>query len=184
VTLATIERSSDRGQDGIAADHGFTVAAGNQCGSRPSTNTSCGLTGRHATARASAHSDPAECCRGRCAMSGARQPRPARLRKFLRAASRASAGSSFWNHLGPRGTRLGSSTTAAATTGPAAGPLPASSQPAIGQKPAFDRRALAAEGGADVVIAERASRTTRTALSAPARGRANESWRDGARGGV
>src|SRR5580704_4838152 len=35
----------------------------------------------------------------------------------------------------PRGTRLGSRMTAAATTGPANGPLPASSHPAIGQTP-------------------------------------------------
>ena len=36
--------------------------------------------------------------------------------------------------------RLGSSTTAAATTGPASGPLPASSQPATGQMPWLSAR--------------------------------------------
>src|SRR5579885_1091532 len=36
--------------------------------------------------------------------------------------------------------RFGSSTTAAATTGPAKGPLPASSQPATGQMPFFKAR--------------------------------------------
>src|ERR1700722_4580062 len=49
----------------------------------------------------------------------------------------------------PLGIRLGSSTTAAATTGPASGPRPASSQPATGQTPrlisARSRRKLGGE---------------------------------------
>ena len=45
------------------------------------------------------------------------------------------SGSSFFESSSPRGTHLGSSTTAAATTGPASGPLPASSQPATGHTP-------------------------------------------------
>ena len=52
----------------------------------------------------------------------------------------------------PLGIRLGSSTTAAATTGPASGPRPASSQPATGQTPrlisARSRRKL---GGATAI---------------------------------
>src|SRR5471030_1616388 len=52
----------------------------------------------------------------------------------------------------PLGIRLGSSTTAAATTGPANGPRPASSQPATGQMPrlisARSRRKL---GGATAI---------------------------------
>ena len=52
----------------------------------------------------------------------------------------------------PFGIRLGSSTTAAATTGPASGPRPASSQPATGQTPrlisARSRRKL---GGATAI---------------------------------
>src|ERR1700726_3152645 len=52
----------------------------------------------------------------------------------------------------PLGIRLGSSTTAAATTGPASGPRPASSQPATGQMPrliiARSRRKL---GGATAI---------------------------------
>ena len=42
-----------------------------------------------------------------------------------------------WNRLSPRGMRSGSRMTAAATTGPASGPRPASSQPATGQTPRF-----------------------------------------------
>ena len=52
----------------------------------------------------------------------------------------------------PLGIRFGSSTTAAATTGPASGPRPASSQPATGQMPrlisARSRRKL---GGATAI---------------------------------
>ena len=43
--------------------------------------------------------------------------------------------SSFLESSSPRGTRAGSRITAAATTGPASGPRPASSQPATGQMP-------------------------------------------------
>src|SRR6476469_3153362 len=53
--------------------------------------------------------------------------------------SRSSA-SSFLESLSPRGMRSGSSTTAAATTGPASGPRPASSQPATGQTPLVSSR--------------------------------------------
>ena len=45
--------------------------------------------------------------------------------------------------------------TAAATTGPASGPRPASSQPATGQMPFASARALAAERRADDCLAER-----------------------------
>src|SRR5207237_10070731 len=44
-------------------------------------------------------------------------------------------GNSFLESFRPRGMRLGSRITAAATTGPASGPRPASSHPAIGQMP-------------------------------------------------
>src|SRR5207245_3381176 len=58
----------------------------------------------------------------------------------------------------PLGMRLGSSTTAAATTGPASGPRPASSQPATGQTPrlisARSRRKL---GGATAMTPLRGS---------------------------
>src|SRR5262245_39150240 len=53
---------------------------------------------------------------------------------FSQSFSRSSA-SSFLESLSPRGIRSGSSTTAAATTGPASGPRPTSSQPATGQMP-------------------------------------------------
>ena len=65
--------------------------------------------------------------------------------------SRRSAVSRLESSM-PFGIRLGSSTTAAATTGPASGPRPASSQPATGQTPrlisARSRRKL---GGATAI---------------------------------
>ena len=57
-------------------------------------------------------------------------------RRAFRARSRVS----FLESLRPRGMRSGSSTTAAATTGPASGPRPASSQPATGQIPLLKAR--------------------------------------------
>ena len=66
-------------------------------------------------------------------------------RRSWRRASRARRRSSFLESLSPRGMRSGSRMTAAATTGPASGPRPASSQPATGQTPACQRAALAAE---------------------------------------
>ncbi len=53
---------------------------------------------------------------------------------FSNSSSRCSAVSRLESSM-PLGIRLGSSTTAAATTGPASGPRPASSQPATGQTP-------------------------------------------------
>src|SRR5947209_6782289 len=47
------------------------------------------------------------------------------------------SGLSFLESFSPRGMRFGSRMTAAATTGPASGPLPASSQPATGNSPFF-----------------------------------------------
>jgi hypothetical protein len=65
--------------------------------------------------------------------------------------SRRSAVSRLESSM-PLGMRLGSSTTAAATTGPASGPRPASSQPATGHTPrlisARSRRKL---GGATAI---------------------------------
>ena len=54
---------------------------------------------------------------------------------FSKIASRSLAASSFESAM-PFGIFLRSSTTAAATTGPASGPRPASSTPATRQKPA------------------------------------------------
>ena len=52
----------------------------------------------------------------------------------------------------PLGIRLGSSTTAAATTGPASGPRPASSQPATGQTPRLiSARSRRKPGGASAI---------------------------------
>ena len=51
-----------------------------------------------------------------------------------------SAASSFLESFRPRGMRLGSRMTAAATTGPASGPRPASSQPATGKTPLLSAR--------------------------------------------
>ena len=71
-----------------------------------------------------------------------------RWRRSSRRASRASSASSFLESLSPRGMRLGSRMTAAATTGPASGPRPASSQPATGQTPLASARARAGTSGA------------------------------------
>ena len=73
-------------------------------------------------------------------------------RRSWRRASRAPRRSSFLESLSPRGMRSGSRMTAAATTGPASGPRPASSQPATGQTPRFSARALAAERRADDLL--------------------------------
>ena len=54
--------------------------------------------------------------------------------------------------------RLGSSTTAAATTGPASGPRPASSQPATGQMPLLERAPLAPERRAEDRLVQRQAR--------------------------
>ncbi len=103
--------------------------------SRPSTNTSWGLTGRPATARASAHSDARRMLSRSMRHGGAKATATWALAQILACSFSRVCGSSFLESSSPRGTRLGSSTTAAATTGPASGPLPASSQPAIGQTP-------------------------------------------------
>ena len=82
----------------------------------------------------------------------------ARWRRLCRRALRALRASSFLELLRPRGMRLGSRITAAATTGPASGPRPASSQPATGQTPRFMARAFAAEARAEISLAKRQAR--------------------------
>ncbi len=146
--------------------------------SRPSTNTSCGLTGRHATARASAHSDARRMLSRSMRHGGAKATATCALAQIFACSFSRVCGSSFLESSSPRGTRLGSSTTAAATTGPASGPLPASSQPAIGHKP----RLIAARSRRKVgrmSSSPSGSRTTRTARAAPARaegGRVMARW--------
>src|SRR6516164_6452069 len=103
--------------------------------SRPSTNTSWGLTGSPATARASAQSDARRMLSRSMRHGGANATATWALAQILACSFSRVCGSSFLESSSPRGTRLGSSTTAAATTGPASGPLPASLQPAIGQTP-------------------------------------------------
>src|ERR1700737_1434429 len=102
---------------------------------RPSTNTCFGISGSAWTARASAHSD-ARRILSRSIRAGEAKAtaNDAVLQVFSNSPSRRSGDSRFESSM-PLGIRLGSSTTAAATTGPASGPRPASSQPAIGQTP-------------------------------------------------
>ena len=73
-------------------------------------------------------------------------------RRSPRTIPRGARPSAAWNRRSPWGFASGSSTTAAATTGPASGPRPASSQPATGQTPrlisARSRRKL---GGATAI---------------------------------
>ena len=103
--------------------------------SRPSTNTCCGISGKPCTARLSAHSDA---CRILSRSIRAVDPNATAnedvAQIFSNSSSRRSGVSRLESSM-PFGIRLGSSTTAAATTGPASGPRPASSQPATGQTP-------------------------------------------------
>ena len=103
--------------------------------SRPSTKTRRGLTGSEATARASAHSDArrilSRSIRAGGAIATATWAR-AQMRSY--STSRRSAVRRL-ESSSPRGMLSGSRITAAATTGPASGPRPASSQPATGHTP-------------------------------------------------
>ena len=74
-------------------------------------------------------------CRDRSAPARRRPPRTDAVAQISsNSSSRRSAVSRLESSI-PFGIRFGSSTTAAATTGPASGPRPASSQPATGQTP-------------------------------------------------
>ena len=103
--------------------------------SRPSTKTSIGLTGSAATARAKAHSDARRILSRSMRQGGAHATETWALAQILACSFSRVCGSSFLESSSPRGTRLGSRMTAAATTGPASGPLPASSHPATGHTP-------------------------------------------------
>ena len=78
---------------------------------------------------------PGGCCRDRCGRATRRRRRPARSRRCAHRAFRVRRAVSFLESSSPRGMRWGSRITAAATTGPASGPRPASSQPATGKTP-------------------------------------------------
>ena len=136
VTLATMEAAAIEARMAsplITALHSQPISMR----SRPSTNTSWGLIGRPATARASAHKDARRMLSRSMRHGGANATATCALAQILACSFSRVCGSSFLESSSPRGTRLGSSTTAAATTGPASGPLPASSQPAIGHTPRF-----------------------------------------------
>ncbi len=103
--------------------------------SRPSTNTCFGVSGSACTARVSAHSE-ARRILSRSIRAGEAKAtaNDAVAQISSNSSSRRSALSRLESSM-PLGMRFGSSTTAAATTGPASGPRPASSQPATGQTP-------------------------------------------------
>src|SRR6202048_4547212 len=119
---------------------------------RPSTSTCFGISGRACTARASAHSDARRILSRSIRAGDAKATANEAVAQISsNNSSRRSAVSRLESSM-PLGIRLGSSTTAAATTGPASGPRPASSQPATGQMPrlisARSRRKL---GGATAI---------------------------------
>src|SRR5829696_419099 len=103
--------------------------------SRPSTNTCFGISGNARTARASAQSEARKIL-SRSIRAG--EPKATAKDAVAQISSNNSSRRSAVSRLEssmPLGIRFGSSTTAAATTGPASGPRPASSQPATGQTP-------------------------------------------------
>src|ERR1700722_1794346 len=103
--------------------------------SRPSTNTCLGISGSACTARLSAHSDARRILSRSIREGGAKATANDAVAQISsNSSSRRSAVSRLESSI-PLGIRFGSSTTAAATTGPASGPRPASSQPATGQTP-------------------------------------------------
>ena len=115
----------------------------------------CGATGSALTARASAQSE-------------ARRILSRSMRSTVpKATATCARGADFLVELFARGgvellgiveaarDALGSRITAAATTGPASGPLPASSQPATGNMPFVERAPLAPEGRAQDRLVER-----------------------------
>src|SRR5258705_2530186 len=120
--------------------------------SRPSTNTCFGISGSARTARASAQSEARRMLSRSIRAGEAKATAKDDVAQISsNSSSRRSAVSRLESSI-PLGIRLGSSTTAAATTGPASGPRPASSQPATGQTPrlisALSRRKL---GGATAI---------------------------------
>ena len=155
VTLATIEAAAI---EATSASPEITASQSQpqSMRSRPSTNTSRGRTGSAAhRARQRPQRGAQDVVAIDARRPSRRRPRPRRWRRSLRRASRAPRRSSFLESSSPRGMRSGSRMTAAATTGPASGPRPASSQPATGQTPRFSARALAAERRAEDFLAER-----------------------------
>ena len=120
--------------------------------SRPSTNTCFGISGSARTARASAQSEARRILSRSIRAGEAKATAKDDVAQISsNNSSRRSAVSRLESSM-PLGIRFGSSTTAAATTGPASGPRPASSQPATGQTPrlisARSRRKL---GGATAI---------------------------------
>src|ERR1700736_5727070 len=120
--------------------------------SRPSTNTCFGISGSAWTAHASAHSDARRILSRSIRAGEAKATANDAVEQISSNSSSRRSGVSRLESSMPLGIRLGSSTTAAATTGPASGPRPASSQPATGQTPrlisARSRRKL---GGATAI---------------------------------
>ena len=103
--------------------------------SRPSTKTCFGASGSACTARLSAHNEARNMLSRSIRAGEAKATENDAVAQISsNSSSRRSAVSRLESSM-PLGIRFGSSTTAAATTGPASGPRPASSQPATGQIP-------------------------------------------------
>ena len=127
----------DRRHERVAADHGLAIARHIDAVAAVDEDELRADRKRRDRARQRPEARPAGYCRGRCAPASRRRPRPRRSRRCVDKVFRARPRSSFLESLRPRGMRSGSRMTAAATTGPASGPRPASSQPATGQTPRF-----------------------------------------------
>src|SRR5436190_2799963 len=134
VTLATMDAAA---MEAIMASPPITAWHSQRMSmrSRPSTKTSFGFSGNAATARAKAHNDARRILSRSMRHGGAHATETCALAQIFACSFSRVAGSSFLESSSPRGIRLGSRITAAATTGPASGPRPASSHPATGHTP-------------------------------------------------
>ena len=148
VTLAMMEAAAielTKPSPPITASH----SQGSAIRSRPSTNTCFGASGSACTARASAHSEARKILSRSIRAGEAKATAKDAVAQIFSNRSSRSSGVSRLESSMPLGMRSGSRITAAATTGPASGPRPASSQPATGQTPrlisARSRRKLGGE---------------------------------------
>ena len=135
--LAMIDAALMLGTDRIPADHGAHVAIGKTIkqvrGTVPVDHDHGGPTRQLAAVRASSPAAwPAGYSAGRFPRGRLRpRPRQSRARECAARAPRGARACSCLESRRPRIGRFGSRITAAATTGPASGPRPASSTPAI-----------------------------------------------------
>ncbi len=104
--------------------------------SRPSTSNRRGRRGSEAVARAIAHSVALRMSWTSMREGGAKATATSAVAQMMSNSASRSGAVSFLESSSPSGTRSGSRITAAATTGPAHGPRPTSSAPAMGASPA------------------------------------------------